>query len=146
MLAVLSARCTTLEEGRIATIEAMEEMFSLKHSRDIATKRLEVDLNYKAATFDKLAPVIPIVINKFLARSILPEDPAQLDALEALILNLKESQIADLQKVLTPEQTLNFVKLWEGVAKRVDERAKKEAAAKAEREKSTNGTTSAKVD
>jgi hypothetical protein len=139
ILALTSARCTTLEDGRIQAIVSMEEMHSLKAERDIAARRLEVDLNYKAATYEKLAPAIPFVLNKLLSRDILPTDKGAFDGVTELILSLKNEQIAELKKTLTPEQMFAFVKLWEAVAKNVDERTKKEAAAKAEREKTQNG-------
>jgi hypothetical protein len=132
MLQQTTSRVMDLETKRAEGLELHERLLSLQTERDIATKKLEMDMLYKSKTFERFEPVIPLMVNKLFKRPLLNEDAGDFDVLEAFILSLREDQMQKLQGALTSEQLQSFAGMWAAVLDRKErrEKAKKEAEAK----------------
>jgi hypothetical protein len=132
-------RIQQLEDGRIAQVQVMEKMLSEQAERDLAAKRLESDLAYRRAMWERVEPAIPLVVNKALGRPLMKEDDGAFDLLESLVVTLKPAQLEALKAAFEPMQMTAFVKLWEAIATRVETREKKKADDAAKAKASTNG-------
>lgn len=136
----MEARMAQLEQGRIEQVQLMEQMLSAQAERELLAKKLESDLSYRRAAWERFEPAVPLVINKLLGAKIAKEDDGAFDVLESFVLSLKKAQIDAFTAKADPVQMTNFVKLWDRIRERVEEREKKTAADEAAKPSSSSSS------
>lgn len=62
-----------LEDDRYRNMSVMEKLMQDGHSRFLAEQQAEFDMAMKKETFNKLAMLVPTVVNKLAGQSVLPE-------------------------------------------------------------------------
>ena len=92
-------------EDKLKLIEAMEDLSTKKHERDIelrdqAFKQTMVEDGYK-----KLVMLAPILVNKFMGKKLLPEQAGTMEIMMARLMeSIGPEQGEALSKILTPDQ------------------------------------------
>jgi hypothetical protein len=102
-----------LQAHRLEGIKVVERMLSQEGERRIAQAKAEAGEKRKERAFEQIQMLAPVVINKLAGTKLLPEGAAGADVLKRLLTSITPEQLAGLQKVLTPQQTIAVVELWE---------------------------------
>jgi hypothetical protein len=106
-----------LQAHRLEGVKVVERLLTQEGERRIATQKAEASEKRKERAFEQIQMLAPVVINKLTGTKLLPEGAAGADVLKRLLTSITPEQLAGLQKVLTPQQTIAVVELWEQYVK-----------------------------
>jgi hypothetical protein len=97
---------TRLTEQHHRNMELLEEAKSDQHTRDMELLTTEASETRKNQMFEKLALLVPVMINKLAGQKVLnSEDPAAM-MLKAFSESISPEQFAVIQRSLKPEQLI----------------------------------------
>ena len=129
-------RLLAIEGRHMEVVAAYEGILSERHIREQATRESEFKMRLYGEAFDKLRVLVPVVVNKFAGAPIMPASTtAEKEMLRSFALSLKPEQLKDLSTVLTPEQMIVVLDIWnesqQHAAKMDAERAEADRAMRA---------------
>lgn len=101
----------------------MESLRSEQNDRDIKMLEAESSERRKDAIFEKVALIVPVMLNKLMKQKVIPsEDPSML-MLQQFVESISSDQLAKLSSSLNPEQLIVLYSLLQGFKEK--EEAKK---------------------
>lgn len=122
----LMERVESLERGRMAHVEATEQLLNQRNERELEAKRLEASEKRKDEAFQKLQLLVPVIINKVAGKKMLPEaGGGEMAQLQALLSSLSMEQMEKLSQVLTPVQMTSVLSFMEQMMKEQEAAAAK---------------------
>lgn len=107
-----AARCKELEERHMHMMRMHEDLLSLKHERDLAEFRARSDVHIKQEMVKSVAGLLPTVSAPLLSKLGVPMPEAD-PAIANLAKNLTPEQLKAIQSVLTKEQALALVGIFQ---------------------------------
>lgn len=116
----LAAQNEKLQDRHIQFIELFEVLMSAQKERELEAMKATKAEERKDAALSKLAPLLPVLVNRLAGRTVLPDNSAAA-ALKTFAESLKPAQLDALLGTLTPEQFALFESVW----KRTEEEDKK---------------------
>lgn len=106
---------TRLTEQHHRNMELLEEAKSEQHTRDMELLTTEASETRKNQMFEKLALLVPVMINKLAGQKVLnAEDPAAM-MLKAFSESISPEQFQSIQKTLKPEQLILLAQILQPV-------------------------------
>lgn len=114
-----SRQADTIEKlvsEKMAGLEMMERMRSEELERKILMRREENDEKMKGEIFDKVATLVPVVVNKLTGKNLLPAKRTSMElVIQGLIESITQEQMNALTTVLRPEQTVALLEIFQSV-------------------------------
>lgn len=114
--AELRIECAALRAERAASWQQREDLASEHHVRTLEIRKQTNREELRGRTLTRLEPAIPVILNKLLGVSLVPEDKH--NAVDSLMLSFTEKQVDTLAAVLTNEQKLALHALFKEAEER----------------------------
>ena len=103
-----------LRAERRDMLETYEGLLTQQHERALATKEHEYRVEQKREMFSKLMLIGPAIVNRIAGKKLLPEKTTpEAMAIKSLMDSFTQEQMQQLQGVLTPDQLISIMNLYE---------------------------------
>lgn len=132
----LRAHERTIEERRMAALEAEEDAKTQRHERELAAERAKRRLILEADIMGDVKALLPVVVNKFAGKALLAESDKQ--TLKAFYESLSEEESMRIMGALAPAKQAALMAMFKDVGESGDEEPKDDK--KKKKKKVTNGT------
>jgi hypothetical protein len=106
-----------LRADRVRNFKVMEEVYSLRAEREIATERERAKAKLFSDGAEKLGLLFPMALNHMAGKKIFPESATQVLMLKSLVESIDKATFDKLAGVLSGEQMALFFQLATSVAK-----------------------------
>ncbi len=116
-IAALRRENAGLRDDRIRSFKVMEEVYSLRAEREIATERERAKAKLFSDGAEKLGLLLPMALNHMAGKQIFPESATQALMLKSLVESIDKPTFEKLASVLNGEQMALFFQLATSVAK-----------------------------
>jgi len=106
---------TRLTEQHYKTMEVLETAKSEQHTRDMELLTTEASESRKNQMFEKMALLVPVIINKLAGQKVLSSEDPNAMMLKAFAESMSAEQFKQIQQTLKPEQLILLAQLMNNV-------------------------------
>lgn len=106
-----------LTQRHFENLESYESLATERHIRDLESESEKARIKQKQEMFEEVRGYLPTIVNRIAGKSVVPEKKdARVEMVKVFLKSIKENQLDDIMKLLTPEQQESFAKTLEAVA------------------------------
>jgi hypothetical protein len=109
-----------MRRERIDSFKVMESIYSDQHKRALENRAAAVKGKLLEDSADKLSLMLPIAINHFAGRKVLPETSTETLMLKSFAESITRDQLDQLVSIFKPEQSAIFIRMMTQVSKPAD--------------------------